>query len=89
MDYDFETIDLHCFVESAFLGDIGHNAEVELGGGRLGVRIFDFLGFLFGADSCYDGMPMLEENVEDMRSDETTATCCSVNIQYFGMSIVG
>jgi hypothetical protein len=85
MDHGFQAVDFHCLIEGPFLGYIGHDTEIELGGWGLGMRISDFLGFFFRADCCGYRVAVLEEDVEDMRSDETAATCCCVIRTPFSM----
>ena len=78
MDHRLQAVDFHRLVEGALLRDVGHDAEIELRGGGLRVRIADFLGFFFGSHGGYYGVSMLQQDIEDMRSNEAAATCCCV-----------
>jgi hypothetical protein len=84
MDHNFQTVNLHRFVEGAFLRDIFHNTEIQLGRWRVRMRIFDLLGFFFGADGRDDGMAAFEKNIENVRCDEAATTCVVVRFSVRG-----
>jgi hypothetical protein len=54
MDNGLQAINFDCLIKCAFDCNVFYYSEVELGSWYVGMSIFDLLGFLLGADGCYD-----------------------------------
>jgi len=74
MDHGLETVNLDRLVESAFLCNVFDDAEVEFGGGGVGVRFLDFACFVLRTNTGDYSVAMLKQNIEDVGGDETTAS---------------
>lgn len=60
VNHCFQAVNLDSFIEGALLCYIFDNAELELGGWGVGVRLSDLVGFLLGANRGDDSMAVLE-----------------------------
>ena len=74
MDHSLQPVDLHRFVKGALLRNILDDAEIQLGLGRVRVRISDLLRLRLRAHGGHDGVAAFEEDIEDVGGDEATAT---------------
>ena len=60
VNHRFQAVNLDGFVKGPLLCYVFDNPELELGGRRVGVRLFDLVGFLLGTNRGDDSMAMLE-----------------------------
>jgi hypothetical protein len=56
------------------LCNVFDNSKRELLLGNIGVGLLDLVGLLLGADSGYDRVAMLEQNVKNVGSDKARAS---------------
>ena len=67
-------VGLYSVGERSFLGDIFDDGKVQLIFGNIGVSISDRLSFRLGSDSRNYRMTLFQQQVEDMCSDEASAS---------------
>ena len=76
MDNNIERrVRLDDFIKSTFPCQVLNNDKIQRFFCDSGVRSLDLSSFLPRPYTCNNRMPMLEEDIKNMCSDETAATC--------------
>lgn len=75
MDYTLKRrVGDNSFVECTFLSNVLDDSKVKLVLAQIRVCLLDLVGFLLGANSCYNGVATGKKRLQNVGSDEAAAT---------------
>lgn len=74
----FKAVYLNRFIEGAFDSNVFNDSVIQLRFGCVWMSLKDLLALLLRTDGGDDGVSMLEQNINDMSSNEARPACVFV-----------